>query len=95
MWAVPGAAVTVFLLTQLRSFNGIRDNVPEPVWLTFLILVPLITAYIGGRMTILATRPKTGPGFCSKCDYNLRGNVSGVCPECGTPLDGRRQTKNE
>ena len=24
------------------------------------------------------------PGHCLKCGYNLTGNVSGVCPECGT-----------
>jgi hypothetical protein len=23
-------------------------------------------------------------GLCVKCDYDLTGNVSGVCPECGT-----------
>jgi hypothetical protein len=23
------------------------------------------------------------PGHCQKCGYNLTGNVSGVCPECG------------
>jgi hypothetical protein len=23
---------------------------------------------------------------CSKCDYSLRGNRSGRCPECGTPI---------
>jgi len=23
--------------------------------------------------------------LCLKCDYDLTGNVSGVCPECGTP----------
>jgi len=25
-------------------------------------------------------------GHCQKCGYNLTGNVSGVCPECGTPI---------
>ena len=24
-------------------------------------------------------------GHCPRCRYNLTGNVSGVCPECGTP----------
>jgi len=24
------------------------------------------------------------PGHCQKCGYNLTGNESGVCPECGT-----------
>ena len=32
------------------------------------------------------TRTKTFPlGMCQKCGYNLRGNISGICPECGTP----------
>ena len=24
-------------------------------------------------------------GLCVACGYDLRGNVSGACPECGTP----------
>jgi len=27
-----------------------------------------------------------GPEPCSKCGYDLTGNVSGVCPECGESL---------
>ncbi len=26
------------------------------------------------------------PGRCRNCGYNLTGNTSGVCPECGTAL---------
>jgi hypothetical protein len=26
------------------------------------------------------------PNLCRKCGYNLTGNVSGICPECGTPI---------
>jgi hypothetical protein len=29
---------------------------------------------------------------CVKCKYDLTGNVSGVCPECGTPIQPRRQS---
>lgn len=25
--------------------------------------------------------------YCADCDYNLRGNVSGICPECGKVID--------
>ena len=28
----------------------------------------------------------TGQLACEKCQYDLAGNVSGVCPECGTPI---------
>jgi len=27
--------------------------------------------------------PKALPGHCPYCGYNLKGNVSGLCPECG------------
>ena len=26
------------------------------------------------------------PGHCPTCGYNLTGNTSGVCPECGSPM---------
>ena len=31
--------------------------------------------------------PVKRPGFCRECDYDLTGNVSGVCPECGTKIE--------
>jgi len=30
---------------------------------------------------------------CSKCRYNLTGNVSGVCPECGTAIQDAEKQK--
>lgn len=29
------------------------------------------------------------PGWCEQCGYNLIGNTSGRCPECGRPLAPR------
>ena len=34
-------------------------------------------------------RPFYPPGHCQKCGYDLTGNVSGVCPECGTEVARR------
>src|SRR5947209_5088519 len=28
-------------------------------------------------------------GHCRQCGYDLTANVSGVCPECGTPISRR------
>lgn len=39
----------------------------------------LVVAYWPKRAVV------TDP-LCRKCGYNLTGNISGVCPECGTPL---------
>ncbi len=30
------------------------------------------------------------PGFCGRCGYDLTGNISGVCPECGWKLPDRQ-----
>ena len=35
------------------------------------------------RRTIVRSRLRRG--LCATCAYSLAGNVSGVCPECGTP----------
>jgi hypothetical protein len=34
----------------------------------------------------LFVRPKSLADVCAQCSYNLTGNVSGVCPECGTAI---------
>jgi hypothetical protein len=34
------------------------------------------------------------PGFCRNCGYNLLGNVSGVCPECGALTPRRNRAEN-
>ena len=34
---------------------------------------------------LLLRRPAIPPGHCLRCSYDLTGNVSGVCPECGEP----------
>ena len=30
------------------------------------------------------------PGYCQNCGYNLTGNVSGRCPECGEHVAGKQ-----
>lgn len=33
---------------------------------------------------IIRHRRRPAPGYCPACGYDLTGNISGVCPECGT-----------
>lgn len=35
----------------------------------------------------------TGSLTCEECQYNLRGNVTGACPECGHPIPGSNQNR--
>lgn len=47
-----------------------------PLWIPFVLTVlPSI---------IMWRRNRHRSGRCIKCGYNLAGNTSGVCPECGT-----------
>ena len=45
----------------------------------------------GLRVGLLGVDPKEveriiNPGLCSSCGYDLTGNTSGVCPECGVAI---------
>lgn len=53
-------------------------------WLLFLLFAtyPAVT-YIRGPLRRYHRRKR---GLCVRCGYNLTGNVSGVCPECGTVM---------
>jgi hypothetical protein len=52
-------------------------TVSVSLWMLFL-LVALPTAYLWYR-----DRRRFPRGHCQLCGYDLTGNVSGVCPECG------------
>ena len=57
-----------------------------PLWLPLAVI---------GVPTILAWRRDRPfpPGHCQRCGYDLTGNVSGRCPECGTLLKDGREMK--
>ena len=47
-----------------------------PLWIPLMVLaIPTAILWYRDR------RPK--PGHCQRCGYDLTGNVSGVCSECG------------
>jgi len=57
-----------------------------PLWCVFLALA-IPTAWLWRR----DSKARHPPGHCRNCGYNLTGNVSGICPECETPVEGRRE----
>ena len=46
-----------------------------------------IPALIPALIVFWWTTPRPVPGHCRSCGYNLTGNVSGVCPECGSRVN--------
>ena len=51
-----------------------------PLWIP-LVLLMFPMAYFGWR-----GRHERRDNECGVCGYDLTGNVSGVCPECGVPI---------
>ncbi len=53
-----------------------------PLWIPLAIIaIPTAVLFHRDRRRIL-------PGHCRKCGYDLTGNVSGICPECGESCEG-------
>jgi hypothetical protein len=54
-----------------------------PIWIFFFIVsVPPLAAL--GYAIAHAEQFRRPEGYCRRCSYDLRGNTSGTCPECGT-----------
>jgi hypothetical protein len=46
----------------------------------------LLAAASAWSMVAIMRRRRIGPNSCGKCGYDLTGNTSGTCPECGTAV---------
>lgn len=61
----------------------LRRSVMVPLWALLLVfsIPPMLSVLFG----FLRLRRRRGH-VCFKCTYDLTGNTSGACPECGTPI---------
>jgi len=79
-WTV---TVLAFLFFAWALFTKSHSKViPCPQILSFMLYS--IAAW---RHWFHPTKRRTPPGHCRNCDYDLTGNVSGICPECGQPIE--------
>ena len=54
-----------------------------------IYLMPILLPFVViGFIFLKRINKQHPPGCCSTCGYDLTGNVSGKCPECGTALSG-------
>lgn len=72
----------VQILFDVRPISW--ENWRPLIWMFVQAAVGLTCAFAVGFRC--GTLPPLS-GCCWKCDYDLSGNTSGVCPECGTKVD--------
>jgi len=73
---------------EVSMWDDVIRWITVPSW-----AVPI--AFVTGVFVRLATRQQHHPaGQCRRCGYCLTGNVSGICPECGTPCS-RQNTEGD
>ena len=68
-------------LTVKLELAGPREL---PITLIFRFLFPFLFD---------AVALERAPGYCIRCGYNLTGNTSGICPECGEAIAPRHNSE--
>lgn len=57
------------------------------------LILAFVISYIVATRWVMPQVPRYVPPdhpTCIECGYNLTGNVSGVCPECGTRMEAKK-----
>ena len=75
--SMPAALLAFPLIGQ-----GINQDVAITIGLGASVMQYAILGYVMDRLSSSRERK----GLCKSCGYNLTGNVSGRCPECGQGL---------
>ncbi len=80
-----------FLFFAQADFNL---NIGSFVGLASLFGTPFAISFVVGLPFLLVRWNRISPygqRECTICGYDLRGNQSGICPECGTVIPGEQQ----
>ncbi len=83
--SVAASLLTAWLL-QMYTYIQIGE-VPEPPGVPICVFVMCLPISMAAGAVLLPRQRRVQHGRCKKCRYNLTGNVSGVCPECGTKIE--------
>ena len=76
----------ITLRAQYSSVSGTWSGGRIATVYYYAIWPGLVALIVPSLILWLVVPRPPPPGFCQSCGYNLTGNVSGRCPECGTKV---------
>ena len=93
-WGQPAAAFRLagleFASSRVRGDFLWNLIIPYPLLTPALALPPLLWLALRSR-GLIARRRRCRLGLCLRCGYDLSGNTSGKCSECGEPVPQERR----
>ena len=92
-YALLFVATSVIARVALNEMVGAnllsRKSLNRTSTLGILMLIVFFVPYLPSRLIFARLRWRRilwDGSYCLRCGYNLTGNVSGICPECGEPI---------
>lgn len=70
--------------------QGMRIKTSDILMLPYWI--PIVFAVLPTSVLFYKDRHRLSPCHCPKCGYNLTGNTSGVCSECGAKITAEQKS---
>lgn len=90
---IPDPYIAGYNLYPALGIEKAIDNIFDDGWLFeydargLFVTFPIIAMSLIGLpflgISHLVRKKRDKAGLCRNCDYNLTGNESGICPECG------------
>lgn len=79
-------------VAEMGGPGAAAAGAPEAQKMLIYIVAGAVMALTTGVGLFIAVLPRPGPDKpCGKCGYDLAGNTTGVCPECGCDVTQPRK----
>ena len=76
------ALTIAYCVAPWMGFGSFDDWITLALVGSFFLVVPALSIFIAWQF-----ERQDHKGHCTECSYNLTGNTSGACPECGTMVE--------
>jgi hypothetical protein len=99
-WWIPWPIIAALIcVSTIRSYPSYQRAISKNGSLQTYVLFSMNFSLYFSAIGLLAIAPLFGwqrrpppPGFCQGCGYDLTGNTSGMCPECGENVYGQSES---